>query len=193
MPVIPRPRPPRRATVRLAVAGVVLSSLWGCGGELERERDARPVVQRSAEPVARPPSAAAPRASLPGRSPDTMRATGDVRPVDPDSIPVPSEPLRSPEEFDLAAIVERYRRYYIEGFHERGSSVHGGTDPELESRARRRVARDWEYEGLEGWSHLLRDLTRDQRIVLADRIQATNRDLARGLHDAASPGGSERR
>lgn len=122
-----------------------------------------------------------------------MRVTGDVRPVESDSLPVASEPLRSPEEFDLAAIVERYRRYYIEDFHQRGSSVDGGTDPELESRATGRVARDWGYEGGDGWSHLLRDLTRDQRIVLADRIQATNRDLARGLHGAAPPGGSERR
>ena len=80
--------------------------------------------------------------------------------------------------------MDAYRRYYTEQYYEMGSDVSGGTDPALERDAKRRTALDWGYVDTGAWSALVGDLTRDQRIVVADRIAAANAELARRLHGA---------
>lgn len=140
--------------------------------------------------IALPPSAGAPRADLPGGGPDTLRPVADSLAVPPEEVDWriedtgdaapetrPAGRRRAPEEFDIPTVVDAYRRYYTETFHEMGSEVRGGSDPALERDAKRRVALDWGYVEVGAWSDMVADMTRDQRIVLADRIAAANADL----------------
>lgn len=148
--------------------------------------------------IALPPSAGAPRADLPGGGPDTLRPVADSLAASPEEVDwrieatgeaamesPPAGRRRAPEEFDIQTVVDTYRRYYTELFHEMGSEVRGGSDPALERDAKRRVALDWGYVEVGAWSDMVGDMTRDQRIVLADRVAAANAELAGRLHSAA--------
>lgn len=178
-----------RATAWAAVvAALVATGCGGDGGNRETDPD-RGVVDQSGE-VALPPSASAPRASLPGRSPDTVRPADDAT-VDPMADTLGMEALpdrrRSPEEFDLAAIVNAYRVHYREEFVEQGSDVRGRVDPELVEHAKRRVALDWGYVDVGAWGDMISDMTADQRAVLSNRLQAADEVLIRELHGPDAP------
>lgn len=165
-------RPPVVVVLALALAAC------GEGGEPAGEvSDADTATGR----IAQPPSATAPRAALPGGAPDTVRPAPDTL---AEVVPQPGARRRAAEEIDLGAIIAGYRRYYTELFYEEGSDVRGGIDPALERDAKRRVALDWGYVDTGAWSDLVADLARDQRVVLADRIEAANRELASQLHGA---------
>lgn len=178
-----------RGTAWAAVAAVLVAT--GCGGDgADRETSPDRDVQDRSGDVALPPSANAPRANLPGRSPDTVRPADDAT-VDPGSDTLGLDPLtdrrRSPEEFDLAAIVNAYRRYYREEFVEQGSDARDRVDRELVEHAKRRIALDWGYVDVGAWRDMLSDMTADQRAVLSNRLQAADEVLARDLHGPGAP------
>lgn len=173
----------------MRVRAIVLGSLLGglvlaCGGTAERPAEAGPGPD-TVGGLALPPSAGAPRASQPARSPDTVRPAAD-------SGAASSGRHRSPEELDLGAIVEAYRRHYREEFTEMGSDVRGGVDPALAEAAKRRVALEWGYVDVGAWSDLVADMTADQRAVLANRLAAANETLAAELHVPGAPAPPER-
>ncbi|MDX1660290.1 MAG: hypothetical protein R3326_00755 [Gemmatimonadota bacterium] len=174
-----------------ALAIVAVAALAACGEGPDAGSTAdRRVIDRSGD-VALPPSANAPRASLPARAPDTVRPVDDPV-VDPAAdtlgLDLSSVGRRSPEEFDLAAIVNTYRKYYREEYVEMGSDVRGRVDPELVEDAERRVALLWGYVEVGAWESMMADMTADQRAVLSNRLMAANEVLARELHGPGAPG-----
>lgn len=174
---------------RLAMVLAVGAAACGGGGPDEEDTSDRRVLDRDGG-VALPPSANAPRASLPGRTPDTVRPVDDAT-VDPrtDTLGVEPPPgrRRSPEEFDLAAMVNAYREYYREEYVEQGSDVRGDVDPGLVDDARRRMALDWGYVEVGAWRDMTSDMTADQRAVLSNRMEAADETLARELHGPDAP------
>lgn len=174
----------RGAAVATALAGILAT---GCGGDGADGGAERTTDDRTGD-VALPPSANAPRASLPGRSPDTLRPEADTMVVDPLAEPAPAPGRRrSPEEFDLGAVVAAYQRYYREEYVEQGSDVRGRVDPGLVEDAKRRVALDWGYVDVGAWRSMLADMTADQRTVLSNRIGAADETLSRELHGPDAP------
>jgi hypothetical protein len=162
------------------LATLMLLLLAGCSraGEAGRSTGADTVAEGD---LALPPSARAPRAPqaggapdtvVPGAPDDTLTAEGSVGPVPP---PV----------LDVGVIAGGYREHYVQQFHEIGSDVRGGVDPELVEDAKRRTALDLGFVDVGAWSDMLGELSAEQRANLADAIAATNRDLARELHGAA--------
>ena len=159
---------------------VAASGLASCGGEDDDEGLA---PGDTLAELALPPSAGAPRATLPGGGPDTLDAEESV--VTPPVEPGPGEPITPPPVLDVGAIANAYRRFYQEQFAEMGSTVRGSVDPEIVEEAKRRTALDYAYVEVSAWNDLLSDLDGSQRAELAQRIAAANRDLARELHGAA--------
>lgn len=173
---------------RIVVGALVGVLALACGGEAPEETADAPGAE--AEPsrdFALPPSAGAPRASQPGRVPDTVRPTPDSAAGETGEFAVREGRRRAPEEFDLGAMVASYRRYYREELVEMGSEVRGNVDPEIARDARRRVALEWGYVDIGAWGDLLADLTADQRAVLDNRLAAANESLAAELHAPGSP------
>lgn len=169
------PRDP--LTVLGTAVALALALAMACGdGEEEVALDAIDTTSRAGG-LAEPPSAAAPRAAAGGAAPDTLRPTPAEVPAE-----TPGARPREPGEFDLQAIADAYARYYTEFFYEEGSEVTGGIDPRLERNAKRQTALDWGYVREGAWTDMVGDMTRDQQVVLADRIVAANADLARRLH-----------
>lgn len=178
-----------RGTAWAAVVAALVAT--GCGGDgADRDVSSDRDVQDRSGDVALPPSANAPRASLPGRSPDTVRPADDAT-LDPRSdtlgVDALSDRRRSPEEFDLAAIVNAYRKYYREEFVEQGSEARDRVDPALVEHAKRRIALDWGYVDVGAWRDMISDMTADQRAVLSNRLQAADEVLARELHGPGAP------
>lgn len=170
--------------VRGAVLAACLIVGVGCGGdEPPAERSAPDSID--ADELALPPSAVAPRASLPGRTPDTLRPEGrEALPPEPGD---DRSRRLSPEELDVDVIVDAYRRYYIEEYYEAGSAVRGDVDPELVVHAKRRVALDLGYVDVGAWDALTRDMLSGQRSRLNTELANVNRALAAQLHGAESP------
>lgn len=167
--------------MRARVLGVMLALGAGCGGEEPEPRAESPGADSiEAERLVLPPSAAAPRASLPARTPDTLRPDGRP-PVEP-GLENRSR-RRAPDELDVDAIVDAYRRYYRAEFHERDSSVRGDVDPELVEHAKRRVALDWGYVRIGAWDDLTGDMLPGQRDRLHTSLASVNRALAAELHE----------
>ena len=166
--------------MRALALGAMLALGSGCGGEEHERGTGSPAADSiEADQLALPPSAAAPRASLPARTPDTLRPDG-LPPVEP-GVENPSR-RRAPDELDVDAIVDAYRRYYRAEFHERGSQVRGDVDPQLVEYAKRRVALDWGYVRIGAWNDLTRDMLPGQRDRLHTSIASVHRALAAELH-----------
>lgn len=171
----------RSAALATGLIGILAVACGGDGADGTAER-----TTEERTDVALPPSANAPRASLPGRSPDTLRPDADTVGVDPQA-EAAADRRRSPEEFELGAIVSAYQRYYREEYVERGSDVRGRVDPDLVEHARRRIALDWGYVDVGAWGSMLADMTADQRAVLSNRIAAADETLVRELHGPDAP------
>ncbi|HUP18909.1 MAG TPA: hypothetical protein VM778_03025 [Gemmatimonadota bacterium] len=172
---------------RLPWAGALaLALVLACGGGDDPARSASEVDEEGR--IVLPPSANAPRGTLPGGGPDTLRPVPDTLAGPEPDWRIEEDPAgrhRAPEEFDLQGIVDAYRRYYTELYYEEGSDVRGGIDPVLEGNAKRRIALDWGYVEVGAWSDMVDDMSRNQQIVLADRIAAANGELAERLHGQA--------
>lgn len=156
--------PLRRSSVALAFCLLV-----ACG-EGGGDRGATPAADSAG--LALPPSAGAPRASLPGSTPDTVR---------PEVVPDPGRHL-SPAELDVDSIVARYRDLYRSEYMDRHDLPQGVSDPlELDpavvEAAQRRAALEWGYVEQDAWDQLLADLTQGQRLGLAQRVDAFHREL----------------
>lgn len=170
--------------VRGALLVVALLAGIGCGDDEPRADRSTPDAV-DADELAQPPSAAASRASLPGRTPDTVRPEGREA-LPPDRGDAGSRRL-SPDELDVDAIVEAYRRYYIAEYYEQGSDLRGDVDPELIVDVKRRTALDWGYVNVGAWDALTADMRPAQRSRLNTEIASVNRALAAQLHGADSP------
>ncbi|MFN2382712.1 MAG: hypothetical protein ABR559_00455 [Gemmatimonadota bacterium] len=168
----------RPRALRLGLIAIAL--IAACGGETADDDGARRDGD-GAGGLAQPPSADAPRAQLPNSAPDTVRgsAGSDTTLVEEFG---PAPPPAPRGGVDVPPIVEAYRQYYIEEFHERGSSVAGGVDPALVSDAKRRTALDYGFVEVGAWPELVSTLQPEQRVALAARIEETNRGLAVELH-----------
>lgn len=173
-----------RGTLPVALA---VALVLGCGGDVEERAEEPDADAGGAESMALPPSAGAPRASQPGRTPDTVRPAADTAPAGGEEFEIREGRRRSPEELDLGAIVSTYRQHYREEFVEAGSDVRDRVDPALVEAAKRRVALEWGYVDVGAWSDLLADMTPDQRAVLANRLAAANETLAAELHGPGAP------
>ncbi len=153
-----------------SLAFVILAA--ACGEEPPETRDAG--VGDSLAGLAQPPSAGAPRASVEGFAPDTVRpaATGV------DSL----GPAPETSELDVDSIVSRYRANYGSELVQTGSEVQGQVDPAIVEAAKRRTALDFGYVEISAWTDLMADLTEPQRTEVTRRIDEVNRELARELH-----------
>jgi hypothetical protein len=87
-----------------------------------------------------------------------------------------------PARLDVGAIVNVYRRNYQGLFSEFGSQVRNDVDSKLVEDAKRMTALDHGFVDLGAWNDMVSELSPSQRAELAERIAATNRDLARELH-----------
>lgn len=167
----------QQRALRFALALAVLTAVAACGGSDAEDGELRRDVSASGG-LAQPPSAGAPRAQLPNSVPDTVRgsAAADT------TVTEEFGPAPPPRSMDVPPIVEAYRQYYIEEFHERGSTVTGGVDPALVSDAKRRTALDYGFVEVGAWATLVATLLPEQRVALAARIEEANRSLAAELH-----------
>jgi hypothetical protein len=136
------------------------------------------------EGLALPPSARAPRVPQPGGVPDTVAppdtAVGDTTPPGPAGI-------MPPPATDVGAVIASYRRHYVELFHEMGSSVRGGVDPELVEEAKHRTGLDFGYVETSAWNDLVAHVPAAERARIAEGIAASNTEFARELHGAQTP------
>lgn len=162
----------RRRSVALAIC--LLAACEGGGAD----RAAAPADSVAGD-LALPPSAGAPRASVPGSAPDTVRPGGESR----DTLGVVPEPGRhlSPAELDVDSIAARYRNHYRSEFIDRreltGVDPDFDLDPAVVEAAKRRAALEWGYIEQNAWDQLLADLSESQRLELARRVDAFHREL----------------
>lgn len=161
---------------RLAV--LALLALGAC----DREGAVPAEDEAPLDELALPPSASAPRRSLPGGVPDTV--TVDERTPVVRDLPGPDETVGPvpPAVLDIGTIVNAYHRYYVALFHEMGSDVRNDVDPRLVEDAKRRTALDFGFVQAGAWNQMVRELSAAQRTSLAERVAATNQDLAIELH-----------
>ncbi|MFN2420336.1 MAG: hypothetical protein ABR527_03000 [Gemmatimonadota bacterium] len=127
--------------------------------------------------LALPPSGGAPIPRAGGAAPDTVSAE-DAAPYDTTETVGPGPPPR----LDVGAIVNVYRRNYQELISEFGSEVRNDVDSKLVEDAKRMTALEHGFVDLGAWNDMVSELSPSQRAELAERIAATNRDLARELH-----------
>lgn len=163
----------RRRSVALAIC------LLAACGEGGGDRAAAPADSVAGD-LALPPSAGAPRASVPGSAPDTVRPE---RVGSPDTLGVVPDPGRhlSPAELDVDSIAARYRNHYRSEFIDRRELTQGDPDLDLDpavvEAAQRRTALEWGYVEQNAWDQMLADLSESQRLELARRVDAFHREL----------------
>lgn len=162
----------RRRSVALAIC------LLAACGEGGGDRAAAPADSVAGD-MALPPSGGAPRASLRGSAPDTVRPEGES----PDTLGVVPDPGRhlSPAELDVDSIAARYRGHYRSEYIDRRELTVGDPDLDLDpavvEAAQRRTALEWGYVEQNAWDQLLGDLSESQRLELARRVDAFHREL----------------